>query len=114
MDAMIKLDAGHDHNGNPRRAYLLLNVNDYGDTYPVAAWDEGYTGHDAVPEELRSLARGALRVPTTVTYRNDIMRRHGILDADTVEKAGQDPTLRDVPAEARYGWTAALLEQFVD
>jgi hypothetical protein len=48
--------AKNDANGNPQRAYVLMNEEG-----PVAVWDEGYYGYDAVPGDFRSMARDAER-----------------------------------------------------
>jgi hypothetical protein len=52
---IIRLKATNDPNGNPRRCYVLFNP----DGRPMAAWDEGYYGSDAVPGELRQQAYDA-------------------------------------------------------
>ena len=44
----IHLDAGHDRNGNPRRAYLIFDAN--GNT--LACLDEGYKGIGVIPDNI--------------------------------------------------------------
>jgi len=44
-------------NGNPRRVYVL-----FFDGEPIAAWDEGYSGSDAVPGIWRRQAYEAKRI----------------------------------------------------
>ena len=46
------LCADNDYNGNPRRVYTLIDE----DGYYLAAWNEGYSGHHAVPGEWRRQA----------------------------------------------------------
>lgn len=48
----------NDRNGNPRRLYVLVNE----DNQRVAAWDEGYLGHHAVPGIFRDAAYNAERL----------------------------------------------------
>jgi hypothetical protein len=51
VKVVIRLDAGHDRNGNPRRVFVVLN--EHSDI--VAAYDEEYRGKGALPEELRGV-----------------------------------------------------------
>ncbi|HEY5606258.1 MAG TPA: hypothetical protein VIL45_07045 [Thermoplasmata archaeon] len=46
MSSIIRLDAGHDRNGNPRRCYLLLS----GEGEILAVANEGYRGSGAIPD----------------------------------------------------------------
>lgn len=55
---MIHLCAPSDRNGNPRRAFLLIND----DNNPAGLWPEGYDGHHAVPGLYRQLAANAVRI----------------------------------------------------
>ena len=56
--ATIKhLSPDNDSNGNPRRVYALIDE----EGYYVAAWNEGYNGHHAVPGEWRKAAYHAER-----------------------------------------------------
>jgi hypothetical protein len=67
---VIKLNAGNDTNGNPRRLFVAIK-----DTEIVGAWDEGYEGPAAVPQELKSLA---VRAPTFLVRPSeykDILRQ---------------------------------------
>jgi len=50
----------NDRNGNPRRLYVLIV-----DGTRTAAWDEGYSGCDAVPGPWRNKAYRAERVEIT-------------------------------------------------
>lgn len=58
---MIRLDAGHDKNGNPRRIFVALGPN----SDIVGAWDEGYAGYAAVPVEYRTMSPHAPTFATT-------------------------------------------------
>jgi hypothetical protein len=53
--------AKNDVNGNPQRAYVLIDEEG-----PIAVWDEGYYGSDAVPGDFRSMARDAERQEISV------------------------------------------------
>jgi hypothetical protein len=46
MAQFIHYCAQNDRNGNPQRCFVLLDPDDGN---PIAAWNEGYYGHDAVP-----------------------------------------------------------------
>lgn len=71
MNTMIKhYCAANDTNGNPRRVYVLVDC----DNDPVAAWDEGYYGHHAVPGIWREAADNAERIKCTVKQYNDLLR----------------------------------------
>jgi hypothetical protein len=67
------LCADNDYNGNPRRLYVLVDEN-----LPVparvAAWDEGYSGADAVPGVWRDCAYLAERMNITVSLYNELRR----------------------------------------
>lgn len=69
--SLIRLDAGNDRNGNPRRVFVALG--DQGEI--VGAWNEGYHGTDAVPEELRPMARLAPTFRTTPGEYRALVRR---------------------------------------
>ena len=58
-DTMIikHMCAENDSNGNPRRVYAMIDE----EGYYVAAWNEGYNGHHAVPGEWRRAAYHAER-----------------------------------------------------
>ncbi len=61
----MKINAGSDMNGNPRRGWVILRTQD-GYTAVVDFCDEGYQGSGAVTERgwLRSLAEAPeFRVP---------------------------------------------------
>ena len=55
--------ANNDVNGNPRRVFVLVNDNEDN----CILWDEGYSGHHAVPPMYRQLACESERV--TVSAR---------------------------------------------
>jgi len=56
---MIKVNAGNDRNGNPRRGWLYIGRR--GSKF----FDEGYLGTGAVPPSLRSAARDAPELEIT-------------------------------------------------
>ncbi|MEN9861302.1 MAG: hypothetical protein RLZZ515_1784 [Cyanobacteriota bacterium] len=58
MKLAIHLAAPNDRNGNPRRAYLILNELGCA----VAFYEEGYKGCHAVPPGLRPAAAMAPRI----------------------------------------------------
>jgi hypothetical protein len=66
---IIRLNAGNDTNGNPRRVYVAFDV----DCNIAGAWDEGYSGHNAVPVELRPMARQAVTLATTSKERKELL-----------------------------------------
>jgi|TARA_R110000787_G_scaffold22799_2_gene65885 hypothetical protein len=49
LPAFAVLNAGNDHNGNPRRIWVVSNQ--LGE--PIRAFDEGYAGEQCVPVHLR-------------------------------------------------------------
>ena len=57
---MVHACAPNDSNGNPRRLYVGFFENQGIETTLV--WDEGYSGHHAVPERYREAAYAAERV----------------------------------------------------
>ena len=61
MTAILHLCAKNDYNGNPQRAYVLIDEDG-----PVAVWDEGYYGSDAVPGDFRKMAYDAERQEISV------------------------------------------------
>lgn len=62
--------AVNDVNGNPRRVYAMIDE----DGYYLAAWDEGYSGHLAVPGVWREHAYNAIRENITVREYNRIIK----------------------------------------
>lgn len=64
----IHLNAGHDKNGNPRRAYVLLSS----DGEIVCAFEEGYEGFRCVPEQVQYAQNtfSAAKIPTIPTTRS--------------------------------------------
>ena len=63
------LCAPNDGYGNPRRLYVLIS-----DGESIAAWDEGYHGHHAVPGIWRDAAYNAERVNCTAKVYRDLKR----------------------------------------
>jgi hypothetical protein len=71
---MIRLDAGHTTSGNPRRVFVGLSR----EGTITGAWDEGYSGWNAVPEKLRKLAQFAPRFDTTPSEYNSLLRNFAV------------------------------------
>ncbi len=57
---MVKVNAGNDRNGNPRRGWLLLGAGGRS-----AFFDEGYQGSGAIPKQYRHLAVDAPELEIT-------------------------------------------------
>ena len=56
---MVHMCAPNDHSGNPQRLYAgLFEIKGIP---TLRCWDEGYSGHHAVPEEYREAAYAAER-----------------------------------------------------
>ena len=66
---IIRLDAGHDRSGTPRRVYVHIvrgNVRH--------VWDEDYQGWQAVPPPWRSHARSCPTFATTPGEYRTLLR----------------------------------------
>lgn len=62
----IRLDAGHDKNGNPRRVFVTIADGDI-----IATYDEGYQGKDAITEPYHKDIYNGLTFETTPSeYRS--------------------------------------------
>lgn len=70
---IIHFDAGHDVNGNPRRAYVRF-AETYGHGAIAQVWNEGYHGSAAVDPEYQDEAKNAPRVPTTFAFYRTLRR----------------------------------------
>jgi len=68
------LCASNDPNGNPRRLFVLVD-EDLPVATRVAAWDEGYSGSDAVPGVWRKQAYNAQRMDISVSLYKELKRR---------------------------------------
>jgi len=77
VHAMIRLNAGNDRNGNPRRVYVGLGA----DSEIVLVWDEGYQGHHAVPEQLRAMASNAPTFDTSPREYKTLLSTLGAYEA---------------------------------
>lgn len=60
VTTVIHLCAPNDRNGNPNRAYVGFEGSAL-----RGFWPEGYSGHHAVPEQLRELASFVPRINVT-------------------------------------------------
>jgi len=69
---VIHCCATNDHNGNPRRCYVL--VNNHGTK--CAVWDEGYEGHHAVHPDFREAAAIADRVKVTPREYRKLLKEY--------------------------------------
>ena len=68
--SLIKLNAGNDSNGNPRRAWV--GIAPCGSV--SGAWDEGYAGRQALPKRLRH--KSAIEITTTPAEYRNILKMH--------------------------------------
>ena len=66
---LIRLCATNDRNGNPRRVYVMIS-----DGAAIAAWDEGYSGSDAVPGIWRQNAYNAPSFAVTPAEYRECLR----------------------------------------
>lgn len=67
---VIRLNAGNDRNGNPRRVYLMIENGVIG-----GAFDEGYAGFHAVPNlQAQNLTAHCPTFATTPAEYRDILR----------------------------------------
>ena len=66
---IIKLNAGNDTNGNPRRVFVALRNG-----VAVNSWDEGYEGEHAVSEQYRRCYAGQTFETTPKEYRSLVKR----------------------------------------
>lgn len=72
---VIRLRANNDPNGNPRRLYAALGTGEDSDHGRIlGVWDEGYSGHNAVPERLRDQARNAPTFDVTTRQYLDLLK----------------------------------------
>ena len=81
--AMIQLVTGGTQvRPYPRRLYVLCEIKTYSDdlraTNPIKAWKATLEDWNAVPEEYRELARGAMKIQITPREYKDHCKRHGI------------------------------------
>ena len=68
--SIIKLNAGNDNSGNPRR--LWLGIAPCGSVSGV--WDEGYEGRLALPKRLRH--KDCIELSTTPREYRELLRLH--------------------------------------
>jgi hypothetical protein len=69
MTELIRLNAGNDRDGNPRRIYAELAAGQVS-----RAWDEGYDGPHAVPVELRHAAANCATLSITVAQYRALLK----------------------------------------
>lgn len=69
---IIRLNAGNCVNGNPRRVFVYIV-----DGVVRGAYDEGYSGQQAMPENLRGLYKGTTFLTSPAQYRA-MLRDHPI------------------------------------
>lgn len=62
----VKIKAGHDTNGNPRRGWVVVNSRT-GDTVDFV--DEGYEGHAALQRKYRDFVEGPVLEVVPSEYR---------------------------------------------
>jgi len=68
---VVRLAAPSDANGNPRRVYV---VNDVEGKIPPRAYDEGYQGRGAVPAEVWDDAAVLGTIPVAVKVYREALR----------------------------------------
>ena len=67
MRTVLLFRATNDRNGNPCRVFCAFDR--FGQL--VGSWDEGYSGHHAVPPELRPIAANCHAIAVSqATYRS--------------------------------------------
>jgi len=65
---IIKLNAGHDANGNPLKCYVLTEGS-----CRRMVYDEGYAGYNTVPIEYQEMAKNCYTVDTKpAVYREHL------------------------------------------
>jgi hypothetical protein len=69
MTELIRLNAGNDRNGNPRRIYAELAAGQVS-----RAWDEGYAGPHAVPADLRHAAANCATLSITAAQYRALLK----------------------------------------
>lgn len=78
MSQILHYCASNDYNGNPQRCYVLVD----NDGNNLAAWDEGYLGEHAVPEQWRKQAYDSTRKNCSVRLyrklRKSLPSPHGV------------------------------------
>lgn len=62
VTSVIHLCTTNDRNGNPRRAYVAFSGSAL-----RGAWQQGYRGIDAVPDEIKTLAKHSPSINVTPT-----------------------------------------------
>lgn len=65
MSEIIRLNAGNDRNGNPRRVFVEIAKGQI-----TGAWDEGYEGSHPIPTPKRSKWGGLTLMTTPAQYRD--------------------------------------------
>lgn len=70
LKGFVYFCAENDYYGNPQRLYVLSNE----DGKFIAAWNEGYNGHHAVPGIWRKEAYQAQRFDISVAKYNTLLR----------------------------------------
>lgn len=73
--SLIRLDAGHDTNGNPRRVFVVLDK----DSDVLAAVDEGYAGSHALEEWIPGALGSRLRRANYPTFATTGAEYRGLL-----------------------------------
>jgi len=64
MAEIIRLNAGNDRNGNPRRVFVEIAKGEI-----IDSWDEGYAGSRAIPTRKRHKWTGLTFATTPGEYR---------------------------------------------
>jgi len=72
---IVKVNAGNDRNGNPRRGWLVFSPQRGASTF----FDEGYLGIHAVPIELRAAARITPELEITPRQYRALLKHRSLL-----------------------------------
>lgn len=72
MNIAIRLNAGNDRNGNPRRCYVILDGNN--DIIKVI--DEGYTGYAAIKDYPDINPSNVPTIATSASEYRDLLKNY--------------------------------------
>ncbi len=70
MSEILRLNAGHDGNGNPRRVFIEIVRGRI-----TGVWDEGVEGSHSIPGRKRSKWQGLTLMTTPAEYRDLLARK---------------------------------------
>lgn len=83
--SVLRLNAGNDRNGNPRRLFLVMHP----ESGVLAAIDEEYSGRGALNvfgktlgEKLGAVAQGSPLIATTPSEYKSLLKTYGVKSTD--------------------------------